>query len=218
MEQFTIIGNPEWKDSWIKPMLICGLLSSLFYLFMNVIVAMRYEGYDPVTQTVSELSAIGAPTRPLWVGLGIVYGLLTIMFGVGVFKLGKANKSLRIIGGLLVIMAVIGFFWPPMHQRTDLAAGGGTLSDTLHIVFTAVTVPLMILIIIYGSGIFGKGFRWYSFLTLAVLLFFGVLTGIESPGIQTNSPTPMIGVWERLNIGAYMLWILIFSIKLLSPK
>jgi hypothetical protein len=28
---------------------------------------------------------------------------------------------------------VTGFFWPPMHQREVLAAGGGTRTDTMHI-------------------------------------------------------------------------------------
>ena len=43
---------------------------------MNVFVAMQWENYSSVSQTVSELSAIDAPTRPLWVPLGIVYTLL----------------------------------------------------------------------------------------------------------------------------------------------
>src|SRR5215471_11886591 len=33
--------------------------------------------------------------------------------------------------------------WPPMHQRAVLAAGGGTLTDTMHVVWALVTVLLM---------------------------------------------------------------------------
>ena len=42
---------------------------------MTVFIAMQWEGYSSVSQTVSELSAIGAPTRPLWVVLGRAYTL-----------------------------------------------------------------------------------------------------------------------------------------------
>jgi hypothetical protein len=44
---------------------------------MNVIVAMQWEGYSSASQTVSELSAIGAPTRQLWVLLAAFYTLVT---------------------------------------------------------------------------------------------------------------------------------------------
>ena len=53
-------------------LLLCGMLSFLLYAAMNVLVAMQWEDYSSASQTVSELSAIGAPTRPLWVPLGIL--------------------------------------------------------------------------------------------------------------------------------------------------
>src|SRR6266571_8753399 len=59
-----------------KALLACGILSSLLYVAMNVFVAMQWEAYSSVSQTVSELSAIDAPTRPLWMPLIAIYGLL----------------------------------------------------------------------------------------------------------------------------------------------
>jgi len=41
----------------------------MLYGAMIVSVGMLWEGYRSASQTVSELSAIGAPTRPLWVVL-----------------------------------------------------------------------------------------------------------------------------------------------------
>ena len=52
-------------------LLCCGIISSLLYVAMNVFVAMQWKDYSSTSQTVSELSAIGAPTRSLWVALGI---------------------------------------------------------------------------------------------------------------------------------------------------
>ena len=34
--------------------LLCGILSSLLYIAMNVIVPVKYEGYSSFAQTVSE--------------------------------------------------------------------------------------------------------------------------------------------------------------------
>jgi hypothetical protein len=47
------------------------------------LVPALFEGYSMASQTVSELSPVGAPTRPLWVGLGALYALLMCAFGWG---------------------------------------------------------------------------------------------------------------------------------------
>ena len=45
--------------------------------------------------------------------------------------------------------------------------------------------------------------------TMAMLVAFGVLTGIDAPPLQANLPTPWIGVWERIGIGVFMLWVVL---------
>jgi len=92
------------------------------------------------------------------------------------------------------------------------------MSDTLHIVFTMITVPLMLLAMGFGAAAFGKRFRWYSIATILVLLGFGVLTGMDAPGIQTNSPTPLLGVWERIMIGVYLVWVVVLAGILLRAE
>ena len=185
---------------------------------MNVFVAMQWEGYSSASQTVSELSALGTPTRPLWVSLGIVYSLLVAAFGWGVWTSAGRNRPLRVIGGLIVANALIGLAWPPMHQREVLAAGGGTLTDTLHIVWTVVTNLLFMLQIGFGAAAFGKRFRWYSIATMVTLVAFGALTGMEAPGLEANLPTPFIGVWERIGIGIFMLWVVVLATVLLRGR
>jgi hypothetical protein len=51
-----------------------------------------------------------------------------------------------------------------------------------------------------------------------VFIAFGILTWLESIGINKNLPTPYIGIWERINIGAFMLWVIVLSIVLLQEK
>src|SRR5512136_2971294 len=138
-------------------LLICGILSSLLYLAMNVLVPMQFEGYSSASQTISELSAIGAPTRPIWVWLGAVYTLLVLAFGLGVWGSARRNRPLRVVGGLMIAYALTGLAWPftPMHQREVLAAGGGTLSDTMHLVLGGVTGFLYLAALGFGAAAFG---------------------------------------------------------------
>lgn len=187
----------------------------LWYVAMNIIVPAQYPGYDIASQTVSELSAINAPTRTFWLVLGIFYSLFFIAFGLGIWISFNGNRNLRVIAAVIILDAAIGFYWPPMHQREVIAAGGGTITDILHLVWSFVHLALMLVMIGFGAATLGKSFRIFSVAIVLIFIVFGYLTTKESPGIQANLPTPHIGTWERITIGAYMLWIIVFSLILL---
>lgn len=204
------------KALWKKALLICGIVSSVLYVAVNIYVPAQYPGYDIASQTVSELSAIGAPTRTLWVILLTIYTLLIVAFGWGVWISAAENRWLRISSFLLIVYAIIGLAWPPMHQREVLAAGGGTITDTMHIVFTIISVLLMLLVIGFAAASLGKPFLIFSVLSILIMLFFGLMTGLDAPKMEANLATPWIGVWERISIGAYMLWVVVFGFVMLK--
>ena len=199
-----------------KTLLLCGIASSLLYIAMNFIVAMQWQAYSSASQTVSELSAIGAPTRSLWVMLGAFYTVLVTAFGWGVWRSAGENRALRSVGGLVLTYGALGLLWPlaPMHLRETLAAGGGTWTDTVHLALGTVTVLLMLTAMAIGAGTFGKWFGVYSIASLAVLFIFAALTFRDAPGVSQNLPTPWIGVWERINIGVFLLWVVVLAIAL----
>lgn len=197
---------------------ICGICASFLYVIMNIVCALKYESYSSFSQTISELSAIGAPTRSLWGPLAIVYSILIIYFAWGVWRFGYENKNLRIAGMILFFNGVIGFFWPSMHQRDILAAGGGTLADAMHIAFAAVTVVLMALTMLFAGVALGRMFAAYSFLSLLAMFFFGILTSVQTSRMEANLPTPWMGVWERICIGVYLLWIIVLAVVLLNKN
>ena len=205
----------EGRMAFLKLLLICGIVAPLLYVAMLVFVPLGWEGYSSASRVVSELSAIGAPTRSVWVPLGIVYTLLVAAFGWGIWLSTRGNRRLRVVGGLLIACGVLGFFWPPMHLREVLAAGGGTSSDTLHIVWTAASNLLTLLAMGFAAAAFGTRFRLYSVATMVLMVAFGAMTSVDAPRIQANLPTPWIGVWERLIIAGWMLWLVVLAVKLL---
>ena len=198
-----------------KFLLACGILSALVYLGANIIVPLQWDAYEWTSQTVSELSAIGAPTRALWIALVIPYGILLIAFGSGVLLSGKNDRRLRIAGALIVVDGVIGFTWPQMHLREVLAAGGGTLTDTMHIAYTAINAVLMFAAIGFTMMVFGNRYRLYCLATVIVEIAFGIVTGVQSVDMQANRPTPWLGVWERIIIVAMMVWPIVLAVLLL---
>jgi hypothetical protein len=208
-------AGADANESWRKTLLVAGILSSLIYGAM--IAGIGAEGYSRLSQTPSELSAIGAPTRSLWMVLGAVYTALVTAFGCGVWMAAGRSRALRIVGALLVAYGSLGLLWPfaPMHQRDVLAAGGGTVSDTMHLVLASVTVLLMFVAMGVAATAFGTRFRRYSIASVIALVAFGALTFWDAPRVQANLPTPWIGLWERINISVFLLWVVVLATALL---
>ncbi len=194
-------------------LLWCGILSSFWYIAINIYVPMQYSGYSMASFTVSELSASGAPTRILWVLLMVPYLLLFSAPGWTLLQF-KGNRLLSITGSLIIAYCIFNLYWPPMHMRGSTPS----LQDTLHIAWAIVTNIFMWALMITGAMALNRRFRIYTFISILLHIVFGILTFGEAPNIPVNGPTPMIGIWERINIFIFMLWVIVFVAVLLKKK
>lgn len=194
-----------------KTLLLCGIVSSLYYLAVNLYVPTQWPGYSVASQVVSELSAIDAPTRTLWVRLMIPYTALLIAFGWGVRASEGHSRPLRAVGWLYMANGAVGAFWPPMHMRGTEP----TLTDTLHIAWSMAWLVVMLTCMLLAALALGRRFRIYTVATLAVFVVFGTLTTVDGMDLAAGRPTPWIGLWERANMAAGMLWTAMLAVALL---
>jgi hypothetical protein len=205
-----------------KILLSCGIVSSVLYVVTDVLGTLRYEGYSYADQEFSELTAEGAPTRPLMVALnGIPYTLLVAAFAVGVWASAGPKRAARITGAMLLGYAAFGVAGGvlfPMRPREALAAGEGTLRNAMHIPATAVMSLFILLAMGFGATLLGERFRYYSYGTIAILLVFGALASLQAGQMAANEPTPWMGIEERINIYATMLWVAMLAIGLLRAQ
>jgi hypothetical protein len=195
-----------------KLLLGCGVLSSLVYVAMDLVPAKRYQGYSIRDQAVSELNATGAPTRRAFLSLSAPYNALLSAFSLGVATSG-ATREARLAGGSLFASAVTGMVTPlffPMDRRGDAATRRGMM----HPPMTAVGSVFILSSMGFGARLLGAQFRSYSYWTIAVLLVFGLLTGLYVPRLAANRRTPGMGLVERANIYAYLLWVAVLAIAL----
>jgi hypothetical membrane protein len=198
-----------------KTFLVCGILSSLLYVAIDSLAALRYGDYHSyASQAISELGAIGAPTKPLVDPLFIAYSILIIAFGVGVWASAHRKRALHLIGGLLIGIGAVGLATPPMYLR-----GTGNVSGDLpHIALTGVIVLFILSAVALGASLYGRRWRLYSIATLVTLLASGAWTGFDATRLAALQPTPWLGVAERINVGAYLLWVLVLAATLLRLK
>ena len=82
-------------------LLVCGILSPVLYVAMMMFIGLLWEGYSNANNVPSELSAIGAPTRSLWIVLGVVYAALMVAFGWALWKSPPPNRALRAAADVL---------------------------------------------------------------------------------------------------------------------
>jgi uncharacterized membrane protein len=70
----------------------------------------------------------------------------------------------------------------------------------------------------FGATLLRKRFRYYSYATIAILLVLGALAGLQGGQMEANQPTPWMGVEERINIYATMLWVALLAIGLVRAQ
>ena len=196
-----------------KALLLCGVLSSALYVVTDVLASWLYEGYRYVDQNYSELLATGAPTRTLMLLASIAYNLLVAAFAAGVWTSDSPKRTARITGAMMVGYAVLSMITPSFFQM-DMRGTQATPRGSLHGPMTAVMSLFIILSIGFGAFLLGRRFRFYSVATIAVLLAFGVLTALQAPRLEAGQYTPWMGLTERINIYATMLWFAVLAIAL----
>jgi hypothetical protein len=161
-----------------------------------------------MNQTISQLEAIGAPTKPFVDTVDTVVGALVIAFGIGVWASAGRKRSLRITGMLVTLYGVLGFVEGPFSAMHLV---GGVAANIVHLLVTVVNVLLITVFIGFGAAAHGKGFRLYSIATILIFLVFGALAGMQGVGTAQLS-VPWMGVEERLSFYSWLLWILVFAV------
>jgi hypothetical protein len=197
----------------------CGIVYAASYILANdVVAAGSYGGYRRWDQAVSELSAKGAAPRPFLVAMLPVWTALMVAFGVGIWRSARDRGALRVTGGLMVAHGVVamGWLWFPMTARADMAVAGTGSNDTGHLVMTGLTGLFVVAELVSAAVAFGWWFRLYSMLTIVVIMGAGVLTSARSPDLQDGKPTPWMGLYERISIGGWLLWMTVLAVILLD--
>ena len=195
----------------------CGVASSVLYAATDLLAGLRYDGHSFKAQAVSELSASGAPTRSLVVGLFTPYNALVIALGVGVWIASRHTRAGRLAGAALIASAVVGeattLFFPMDQRGAEL-----TSRSSMHPPLTAVMSLFIVAAMISAAALQGRRFRIYTIATILTLAVFGALAARYAPQIEAGEPTPWLGAFERVNIYAYLLWVAVLAISLLRRQ
>lgn len=194
-----------------KVLLICGILSGAFYFAGDVLMSAAYPGYSYLNQTVSELNAIGAPTRGLSIAFGIVSYLFLVSFGAGVCQSAVGSRRLRMVGAALAALGVTGTWgvlFASMQPR-------GTEQPAAHVISGMIGVLLLVLAMGFAASALGRRFRLYSIATIVAMLAFASWSAVDAGAIEQGLATPWVGIKERISFYSWHLWFIVLALALL---
>jgi len=198
-------------------MLLCGILSPFLYAVADALAGFQWESYSFRDQTISELGAIGAPSRPLFSALLIPTYLLFVVFGVGIWQSAEGRRRLRIAAGLLIVFGAIAITLGPfvsMHLRGTEQG----LAGALHLIEGGVEMLILLTAMGFAAAALGRSFLFYTIVTIALVLIFGAWSGMDSPHVEAGLSTPWLGVKERIFWYTYQLWFIVLALKLLRQR
>jgi hypothetical protein len=193
---------------------ICGIIAPFFFFGIDMLAGSLWTGYNFVSQSLSDLSAVGAPTRPLVMVLQLVFDMLMIAFGIGVWKKGGHNRALRVSGAAIIgnaaISSIVRAFVP-----WYLGKPASEPANTLNTVIMFFGMVAFLLAMISGGAAFHDWFRAYSFGTLLAYLGLCLLSLIVLSAIPAMQGTPTIGIQERTMVYGFLVWIALLALTFL---
>lgn len=89
---------------------------------------------------------------------------------------------------------------------------GDDASVPLHIVATNLQLAFMIAAMSFVAAGFHGWMRWYSIASLVTSMAMGIVAFTAAPG-----PSLLLGIGERISIGAFMLWVAVLGGVLWTP-
>lgn len=204
----------QTRTSWVQQALLCcGILAPLLYIGMDRLAGQLTRGYDFVSQSMSELSAVGSPTRFLVLSLNIVGAALMIAFGIGVWRLTGQGLLPRITASLVMGQAVAGLtmalFFAPRYGERPAAASVGVIIGAIGVVMLTGAIG-------FGAAAFSG---WFRALSIGILAAYVILAALRFALPQADASVSLVGVQERTMLYAFLLWVLVLAVYcLISGK
>lgn len=194
---------------------VSGILGPILFTIVWVVLGSIQPGYDHLTQTISELGAVGAPNAIIMNAIGIVpAGLLIVAFALGLHRGISGEKRSKIGPALLALVGVgvvaLGIFPGDPAELESFTTLMHVWVGILLSLFGLWLAPLVIARRL-KEDIRWQSYRRYSLATGAVLLGLLGLTLAVSPGVLE----PIGGLLNRLGPGVLFLWVVVMAIHLL---
>ena len=183
---------------------LTGVAALVSYAAAVVLAPAAYPGYDWLSQAVSDLSAVGAPSRELWSQLAAPYDACSVVCPtcacIYVSERKAHTRAFRVGIYLFALMSWVSSVGYGMLPLSEAGTGMGAFQDLMHVY--VVTTAVVLLSIASLTTLIVAGLRspaarsvgaWAA-VALAMMLIGAVGQGVV--------PLAFFGVVERFSVFA----------------
>jgi len=202
------------KNNIVKLIPLMGIFSVILYFLHVILGEIFYEGYNPLAQAVSDLTASNSPSKNIARQFSMLYGICAVSFSIGFFLYlkNKINKAVAISSFVFFLMNTISFFGYTFFPLSE-SGYANTFQDKMHMVVTVFVVLLTIVsLVLYSIGFFrAKEHKWLgiiSIITLLILMAGAMLINIV--------PKEYFGLAERVNVYSIIIYTGILSLWMIK--
>ena len=203
--------SSDFSNILNKTLLFCGIIAALLNLGMDLLAGKLLKGYSFAAQSMSELGALGSPTRPLVVGLSLFASVFMIAFGLGVWLTVGPAVLPRIVAGLILGNVISGliatlFFPNQFGVRPEFGTPG--------VLLMFVSVLCFVLAMVFGAAAFHGWMRLLSIAIPTAYILLAILR-FATAASSAQRDLVLIGVQERTMAYSFMMWVMALAIYLL---
>jgi len=198
------------KNKIAKLIPLLGICSVIFYFLHVILGEILYEGYNPLAQAVSDLTASNSPSKNIARLFSMLYGICAVTFSIGFFAYvkNKINKAVTVSSFIFCMMNTVSFFGYTFFPLSE-SGYAGTFQDKMHMVVTVCVVLLTVVsLVLFSIGFFrAKGHKWLGVVSISALLI--LMAGAMLINIM---PKEYFGVAERINVYSIIIYTGILSL------
>ena len=200
-----------------KVLIYCGFVAPVMYFVTVIVGASLRNDYSHIINAVSELISNNAPNKGILDVVFNIYNALLLAFAIGAYiVLKNAPRLCRISMGIFIGIQILSFSWGffPMDPLGAQATFAGTMHNILGGIVALATIIMPLLMGLGLRQLDGfQGYAKYSFISCAIIFVSG-LTGV----ILSGQGVQLFGLFERITIGTYEVWIFVTALNLLKTK
>jgi len=198
------------KHSVAKIIPMFGMFSVVSYFLHVILGEMFYDGYNPLAQAISDLTASNSPSKNVARIFSTLYGICAVTFSCGLFAYfkNKINKVITVSSLVFCAMNTISFLGYAFFPLSE-SGYAGTLQDKMHVIVTVLVVLLTIgSLILYSIGFFKTdGYKRLGIVSIVTLLL------LTAGAISINIlPKKYFGLAERINVYSIIVYTGILSL------
>ena len=193
---------------------LTGILGVLFYVLHVFLGQAAYPGYRAASQAVSELSAIGAPSRMVALLFFSLYSLCMIVFALGLWMLfrdrisGTFSIGCLLLLGTYVVSWIGCLFFPPAQSLAT-----GFWKNVAHLILNGGVMLFSVAALLFiGLGVW-KRYRWLSLFSFFAI--FMVITGMVLSGLVGQM---YVGAAQRISAFALVLYDLLLAVWMMRYR